>query len=700
MRQTLIKTFSIILVLIASNNANGQTKKIANASKSVRYAKLWRPNFNHNLSSEYPIFPFAPVNPIINAKSNRNLPGETIIGASYYDLQTNNSIATRILNNSDGTLSATWTTSNEDNTSWGNRGMAYHQRVNGVWTKLPGYANVENVERIEPVRTGFGSIGRVNGVGDIIIAHQTELDALEISRNVDLNGENWIFQEDTAQPFLWPRLAIGGQDGKTVHSIAITIPEGADGSGINGSPYLGMNGALVYNRSTNGGQTFDKVFVLLPGVDSLNFNGFGGDAYAIDAKGRTVAIVAGDPNSKVTLWKSTDNGDTWTNTTVNPFPEEYIPWDSQITDLDDDGDVDSIAVEFDTTFTYVNDTIIVIDSSQTPPVSDTTFVTDTISEFIPTAWELEAVETTDGSYSVLIDNNDVVHVWFGRMLLSNDDTAGYTTYPSTNGLMYWNENFGADSLPVIIAGAIDDDSSGVVNVLSNFPGTNPTVFPYSGAGLSSFPSSGIDAEGTIYLSYVATKEGDDYRFAGDGPSLRHIYVIKSTDNGVTWTDPVDIVANTDVFDIAAEFAFPSIARKVDDNIHMIYQRDFTPGSAVSLDNTNLHEYGSNDIVYYSLSKGITDVSINKVEKNVLALTLVPNPANETVSLSFEVAVLGNLNVSISNILGQNVLDVVNSNALPGKQSLTINTGDLANGIYIVNVINGNQKSSKKLVVKH
>jgi len=216
-------------------------------------------------------------------------------------------------------------------------------------------------------------------------------------------------------------------------------------------------------------------------------------------------------------------------------------------------------------------------------------------------------------------------------------------------------------------------------------------------------SSGIDADGTIYLCYVASKEGDAYVYASSAanPSLRHIYVTKSTDGGVTWVDPVDVVGREDLFfDQFAEYAFPSIARRVDDNIHMIYQRDFIPGSAVTIADATVHEYGSNDIVYYGLSKGLTDVGISKVEKNTLALNLVPNPANETVSLTFEVASVGNVNVSVTNILGQNVLNVANTNTLPGKQSISINTSDLANGIYIVNVINGNQKSSKKLVVKH
>jgi hypothetical protein len=704
MKQNLFTLLPAAMLFFSSGLVVGQSNKTAQTSKAIQSQKAFRPRFNHNNSSEYPIYPFAPINPIVSASSNRAFGLEVTIGATFYDLQTNNSIPTRILNNTDGTLSATWTTSNEDNTTWTNRGMAYHQRIDGVWTKLPGYADAANVERIEPVRTGFGSIGRVTGVGDIIIAHQTEIDALEISRNITLNGENWIFQEETAQPLLWPRLAIGGQDGKTVHSIAVTVPTGGT---FTGSPYQGMNGALIYNRSTNGGQSFDQVMRLLPGVDSTIFDGFGGDSYAIDAKGNTVVIVAGNTTSRVTLWKSTDNGETWTNRIVNPFPEEYTPWNEQITDLDGDGDVDSIAVTFDTTFTYITnyDTTITIDTTTPfPPAPDTVISVssiDTIATLTPDSFGLERIQSNDGTFSIILDENGIAHVWFGNMFMSNDDAAaGYNYYPGTNGIMYWNENFGANELPVDIAGAIDEDNSGVLEVNISYTTVTPNVTPY-GASLSSFMSSGIDADGNLYLAYTATKEGSAYFYAGNGPSLRHIYATKSTDGGTTWTVPADVVGREDLgFDQFAEYAFPSIARRVDNNIHMVYQRDFTPGSAVTIDNANVHEFGSNDIVYYGFSKGITDVGINKVDKNALGLSLFPNPTNEITTLNFEVATAGNVNITVSNMLGQNILSIVNQNSLPGKQSVTINTADLANGIYIVNVLNGNQKSSKKLVVKH
>ena len=53
--------------------------------------------------------------------------------------------------------------------------------------------------------------------------------------------------------------------------------------------------------------------------------------------------------------------------------------------------------------------------------------------------------------AVLIDNNNQVHVFTGYMRILEDDpaTAGYSYFPYTDGIKYWNESFGADSTVII-----------------------------------------------------------------------------------------------------------------------------------------------------------------------------------------------------------------------------------------------------------
>jgi hypothetical protein len=134
----------------------------------------------------------------------------------------------------DGTLSALWTFSNQA-TAYSDRGMAYQQFDGTAWTKLPDYNDAANIFRIEDARTGFGSLARVSNVGDIVVSHQTAIDALQINRNtsIDPAGENWISAANTDMPLVWPRMRTGGPDGKTVHIIGVTPPTGLGGTVYN-----------------------------------------------------------------------------------------------------------------------------------------------------------------------------------------------------------------------------------------------------------------------------------------------------------------------------------------------------------------------------------------------------------------------------------------------------------------------------------
>jgi hypothetical protein len=99
--------------------------------------------------------------------------------------------------------------------------------------------------------------------------------------------------------------------------VALTEPTGGTWTG---TLYEGLNGALLYFRSLDGGSSWDIQNMVLPGMDSTNFLGYGGDNYAISAKGETVALAYFNGWADSFIMKSTDNGDNWTKTIFLDFP--------------------------------------------------------------------------------------------------------------------------------------------------------------------------------------------------------------------------------------------------------------------------------------------------------------------------------------------------------------------------------------------
>lgn len=98
----------------------------------------------------------------------------------------------------------------------------------------------------------------------------------------------------------------------------------------------------------------------------------------------------------------------------------------------------------------------------------------------------------------------------------------------------------------------------------------------------------------------------------------------------------------------------------------------------------------------TLVTAVTNLGINKnMEKN---FSVYPNPSNGIINIDAKNSNLGNLNVSIYNLLGQQVLqrELENNNA--GTYRIDA-TNKLSSGTYIVNIKSGSSSYNSKIVVQ-
>jgi len=77
--------------------------------------------------------------------------------------------------------------------------------------------------------------------------------------------------------------------------------------------------------------------------------------------------------------------------------------------------------------------------------------------------------------------------------------------------------------------------------------------------------------------------------------------------------------------------------------------------------------------------------------------LFPNPAKELLNVRFKNPIEGKLNLSISNVHGQVVINTIFENI---HQHLKMNIADLTSGIYFVQIRTGEQVFTKKVVIQH
>ncbi len=611
-------------------------------------------------------------NPYVSSARTNSM-NETLLGNTTYDLQSNGAVMDRIIRHNGGELSAVWTMSSQYAAAFTDRGSGYVFFDGTSWSSAP-------TTRIESSRCGWPTILSTNSGKEIVVAHNTDNSYFQMTSRSTIGSGTWdeqiISSQDSTtgvyRDLVWNRTTVGGSNGETLHMIGVTSP-----SGLTGTLYNGLDGALLYYRSTDGGTTWDIKDKQLPTLDSSNFIGFGGDSYAIDSKGETVVVAIFNDWADSFILKSSDNGVTWTRTTFIDFPIDKYTIDSGL-DLDSNGTFDQ-------------------------------------------------VYSTDNYGTVILDNNDKAHVFFGNMRYLDDDLADGVSswFPLTNGLIYWNEDMGSDTtlptpqdtdiwyseMPVVIAQARDLDCNDQV---AGYDSTGTWAAYYS--SLSSMPSVAITNNGDLYVTFSAYTENID----NSEQVFRHINIIRSLDGGATWSEPIDITPH-DMWNGQQECVFASMVKNIsDDKIQLIYQKDFEPGLAVRGDEDLID---INEIIYLDFEinsqkwcdlYGCTDPTATNYDPNADCdngcciggtssvgsfisnkdlFEMTPNPTTSNVNIEFSTNTKSK--VEIFDLLGKKCF----FNNYVSNQSISIDLSKFESGTYFVKVYNDNNIDSKKLIIK-
>jgi len=615
MKKLLLSGLALSVCLsVFAQNARVQVQSRLNPTTANKVAKIQRP-------ADQVIAPLRAVNPSVI--SHRNAQTEVIIGTTVYDLQSNyGTCGNRLKVWGDGTISAVWTKGDVD-PSFGDRGTGYNFYNGTSWGAIP-------TSRIESYKTGWPNVSGTSSSGEYIVNHGANTSTVTnfVHRATKGTGAWAVDSLGTSTTYMyWPRVVVGGANGNTIHAI---------GNENGGSFYV------YYSRSDDGGATWAVEQQLLPDMSTDFFEG-PVDAYEITARGDVIAIVAGGFAEDLTLWKSTDNGQNWTKTTINHFPLAPFDYNTGISDVDGDG------------------------------VADTVF-------------------TTDSGPAILIDNNNMVHVVVGLMrVLDNDPAGGVSYFPGTDGLLYWNESLPAGDITNNVIAAVEDiDNSGVIEI--------PGGIALYQCSLTGMPSLGVDAANNIHLVYSSIIENTTN--GNPIPELeeayRNVYYMNSVDGGATWSTPNRIEPSD--FD---EQAWPNMAKYVNDCVSIIYHKDGEPGNTFQpsqdASGTDVPDaYGPYDVVYDCIANpfvGIAENNLGDVQS-----TIYPNPVQDVMNIDYTLTSNQTMKIQLVNVLGE----VVYSKEVAGTTGMNhvkINVRNFASGLYSLNTTVGSKVYGQKVVVR-
>jgi phosphoribosyl-AMP cyclohydrolase len=571
-------------------------------------------------------------------------------GNSTYDLQTNGSMQRRVLT-SGNTVSACWTYSSEGQptaaSAFADRGTGYAHFDGTNWSPAP-------TARLEPGRTGFGSMVFDGNGNEVIVTHEGTGYTLPTSKKVAGSWTTNPLSLSASKQAIWPHVATSGN---WMYVVAASQDSLTKSNGI--------RFGYFFSRSNDNGATWIDNMIPMPLIDSVGHYRGGGNSYAVSANGSNVAVLFGDLGTDLTLLSSTDNGATWSKKVI---------WDWPLNNYDFAG----------------------------------ASMTDTNADNIP-----DTLFSNDGSQSMAMDAAGQVHIAFPlvRVYKSGANT-GYNFFYTTS-LLYYNSI--GDSLQVvdnIFELQHDCDDDGIFGIGQNYTGTaaNDPDAIYNSIGLITQPSISIvnGAPQKILIAYTAIMDGDTtiddgvhLFWAGtanfEGQNYRDVFVAVSPDNGASWNPFSVNISKTSHFE-EAFVSTPELVTGADFNV--LYQGDIEPGTIMQNDDIYDDVYKNMYIVQKIPVSQLLTLSLDSTApcgqfdlalgiKHVVngddgIIGVYPNPVQHLVNLSMKfVNTSSKVDIQILNLSGNQLqsrtLNQVN------EATTSFDTKNLPAGFYIIKV---------------
>ena len=571
---------------------------------------------------------------------------EEQVGTTWNDLQSNGVTHRRIHKFDDGTISTVWTMG-FDFPSFPDRGTGYNYFDGNSWGPFP-------TGRIESERTGWPSIAPWGENGEIVCSHTSSgypyAYELLINRRENKGFGYWteVLFEGPPNPnipdqklgILWPTMVTSGTDNAVIHLLTITAP-----ISNGGETYYGQDGALLYSRSIDGGDTWDIKHHLFPELNANYYNFIKRDSYIwAEPQGDILVFLVTCNWMDAVLMKSSDGGANWTKTIIweHPYP----------------------LFEMDTT------------------------VTDTFY-------------CADNSGSIALDEDGTAHVVFGLTRLQRNGPNNLTTrFPLTDGIVYWNENMpgfssGLNTLNPygnpeseliedynLIGWTQDVNGDGEITFLND-------IMSYLQQGISTMPQIVCGENDEVYLLFSSTTETFDNGIF----NYKHIWARESPNNGIYWGSFQDM--NSSYVHIFSECVFPSFASRTNDNLIYFtfqYMFDYEPGLQT------IGEPWSEN--YIMVGDYVWGVGVETNTSNEFSVSEIqPNPADDMASLYIEAQKPGTCLIEILDYSGRKISKFNKTISSAGQHKFMLNIQNYNPGIYIIRITSEKGTILRKMIVQ-
>lgn len=241
-----------------------------------------------------------------------------------------------------------------------------------------------------------------------------------------------------------------------------------------------------------------------------------------------------------------------------------------------------------------------------------------------------------------------------------------------------------------------------LNIMSNDFDERTYKVSLTGTGVA--PKISVEGNSVVIMDGDLTAGGSnntDFGTVNLTASENKSFGIRNTGTGpLTITGVTFSGANASEFKLITAPTFPvTLAPAASQSITV----QFTP-TAVGTRSAviNIANDDADNITYdFALEgNGFDPTGVSNVNALISSVKLFPNPTGNEATIALAVKKAETFSISVSDIQGKQVIKPFEKALSAGEQQFTLNTTDLANGIYFVQVAAGNDVTRIKMVVAH
>lgn len=261
---------------------------------------------------------------------------------------------------------------------------------------------------------------------------------------------------------------------------------------------------------------------------------------------------------------------------------------------------------------------------------------------------------------------------------------------------------GSVSITVKFVPVIAGSRDAIINIMNN--DYSESIYDFSIQGTGAVAEINLQGNNVNIVSGASVANTADNTSFGTlllTNSVIKSFLIQNTGTGTLTVSGITISGvNASEFTLVNPPAFPlALAGNASQTIAIQFLPTAlgTRTAMVNVANTDSNEPAYNFLI---AGKGDSDVGIKTLSQNTSFVTLFPNPAKDEATVKITLDNNADVSVKIFDLLGKMVSVAAEKHMDKGEQEISVNTMNLKNGQYFVQVTANEKVTKIKLVVMH